>query len=147
MQRSKEINDARNVEPEPISISLALPLLIAAADESRDDLVDVWARLLAAAADPKRTGKFRSRFIEIARQLDPVDAAVMQAVAKWGDGLSDGDRNRLVQPTVVSLGLSSDEFDVSRENLTRLGLLNPPHPLHTLRPSALGREFLRAVND
>ena len=30
------------------SISIALPLLIAAADESRDELQEIWARLLAA---------------------------------------------------------------------------------------------------
>jgi hypothetical protein len=83
MPRFKELNDQRGVEPDPISISLALPLLVAAADESRDELVDLWARLLAAEADPTRTKKFRQLFIETANRMDPIDAAVLQIVAQF----------------------------------------------------------------
>jgi len=49
--------------PERPSISVLMPLLIAAADEERDELQEIWARLLAAAADPSRAGSFRNQFI------------------------------------------------------------------------------------
>jgi Abortive infection alpha len=70
---------ARNVKPDSPSISIALPLLIAAADESRDELRSIWARLLAAAADPARAKSFRIQFIEVVKQMDPLDAAVLDA--------------------------------------------------------------------
>jgi hypothetical protein len=46
------------VKAMPPSISLMLPLVIAAADEDRDELKEIWARLLAAAADPSRVKSF-----------------------------------------------------------------------------------------
>jgi hypothetical protein len=59
-QKAKERLKARGVEvPEPASLSITLPIFVAAADESRDELQDIWARLLAAAADPSRAGFFR----------------------------------------------------------------------------------------
>jgi hypothetical protein len=147
MQRSKELNDQRGVEPEPISISLALPLLVAAADESRDELVEMWARLLAAAADPTRTKKFRQQFIETAKQMDPIDAVVLQAIDQWPPEASEMMRIKWSQTTRGSLGLSDDEFEVSRSHLTKLGLLEAPQAMLGIRQSSFGREFLRAVSD
>jgi hypothetical protein len=54
----------RGEPTEPPSLSLLLPILVAAAEESRDELQDLWARLLAAAADPSRARSFRIQFIE-----------------------------------------------------------------------------------
>jgi hypothetical protein len=66
----------RKVEtPEPASLSVPLPILIAAADESRDELRDIWARLRAAAVEPSHAKSFRIRFIEVAKKMDPLDAA------------------------------------------------------------------------
>jgi hypothetical protein len=138
MQRSKEINDARKVEPEPISISLALPLLVAAADESRDELVDLWARLLAAAADPSRTKKFRARFIETTKQMDPIDALVLEKVAS---GMQNSDA------IINYLNLTRDELAVSAQHLRVLELLAHEVAANQLYLSSYGREFLRAVND
>src|SRR3954469_19735767 len=43
--KARERLRARRVEaPEPSSLSIALPIFIAAADESRDELQDIWAR-------------------------------------------------------------------------------------------------------
>ena len=44
----------RGVTPEPVSPSLAIPLLRAAYDESRPELQELWAQLIAAAMDPQR---------------------------------------------------------------------------------------------
>jgi hypothetical protein len=51
--------------------------MVAAADESRDELQEIWGALLAAAADPKRSRSFRLKFIEVAKELDPLDALVL----------------------------------------------------------------------
>src|SRR6185437_15652234 len=53
-RRTEEILAQRNVKPEPVSANLAIPLLQAAQDESREKLQELWARLLANAMDPKR---------------------------------------------------------------------------------------------
>ena len=53
MQRAKGRLEARGVaETTPASLTIALPVLRGAADESRPVIQDLWARLLAAAMDP-----------------------------------------------------------------------------------------------
>src|SRR6266852_1851280 len=50
LHRAEERLKARGIkDPEPASLTIALPIFRAAADESREQLQDLWARLLAAA--------------------------------------------------------------------------------------------------
>src|SRR5207244_6619587 len=67
----------RGVEdPQPASLSVALPILRGAADEDRDELMDLWARLLANAMDP-RVNNVRYSFIEAVKAMDPQDARTL----------------------------------------------------------------------
>jgi hypothetical protein len=72
-----ERRDQRITDPEPPSLKLALPILAAAADESHEELQDLWARLLAAAMSPKKSKLIRLRFVEVLKKLDPPDALVL----------------------------------------------------------------------
>jgi len=73
IKKAKDRQKARKTEHlEQPSISIAVPLLVAAADESRDELQEIWARLLAAATDPARAQSFRLRYIAVAKELDPL---------------------------------------------------------------------------
>jgi hypothetical protein len=142
VQKARERLEARNVDPARPSISIALPLLIAAADEDRDELQEIWARLLAAAADPNRTRAFRNAFIETAKLMDPLDAAVLQGGQTRGGRINGEVRNTLAS----ELRVTTDQIDVSARNLEKLELALPTH-----RPdvvvSPFGREFLRAISD
>src|SRR5260370_14015872 len=107
--KARERLKARGVEPtEPPSLSVVLPILVAAADESRDELQDIWAALLAATADPSRAKSFRIAFIEAAKKMDPMDAAVLQS-APGRDTISRSVRHSLA----LRLSVSDDEVDVS----------------------------------
>ncbi len=148
MEKAKERLEARKVTTEQPSISVALPLLIAAADEDRDELQEIWARLLAAAADPDRAKSFRGQFIEAAKQMDPLDAAVLHSAEKTEGAekragrVKQSDQNELA----AQLEVRRDEIEVSLGNLTRLGLMD--RPTHAdFFVSAFGREFLRAISD
>ena len=78
LRRAREKIKGRCIsEPQPVSLTVALPLLRAAADESRPELQDIWARLLANAADPSRSGRVRQSFIDAVRQMEPVDALAL----------------------------------------------------------------------
>jgi hypothetical protein len=131
---------ARNVSPERPSISVALPLLIAAADEDRQELQDLRARLLAAAADPKRTKSFRGAFIDVA-----MDAVVLQQAGATNQVITETIRNDVA----AKLNLSRDQLDVSLSHLIELnlmwGMTVSQTPDATVAP--LGREFLRAITD
>jgi hypothetical protein len=140
--------DARKAAIEQPSISVALPLLIAAADESRDELQEIWARLLAAAADPSRAKAFRNQFIEVSKQMDPLDAAVLQGAQQLPT--DPGRMAGVAKETLAKqLQVSRDEIEVSLGNLVRLRLAYPltESPVPDVLTSAFGREFLRMVSD
>ena len=103
---------------EEISPSLAVPLLEAAIDETREELADLWAKLLAAAMDPKRKQFVRADLISTLRQLEPIDARVLDAVYDQGT-LQPNARDNLAQ----RFSVSADEILVSLENLAALGCL------------------------
>jgi len=141
--RTKEILDARGVtETVALSPSLAVPLLQAAANDSQNELQELWARLLAAAMDPTRTNLVRQRFAEAIRKLDPPDTRVLTALPGRGGGIGQGD----LRAAASDVGTTRDEFEVSLENLVKAELLSEPTPkMWALSP--FGREFLRAVMD
>jgi hypothetical protein len=143
LEKANERMKARKAKAqEPVSLSITLPLLRAAADESRDELQDLWARLLAAAADPSRAGSFRLAFIDAAKKMDPLDAAVLHvAQADRGGRISGEDQNS----TAASLHVSRDEVDVSASNLEKLGCVLEVNT-QTKVISPFGREFLRTVS-
>ena len=147
MSCAKERLETRGVkDTKPASLTLALPILRGAADESREELRDLWARLLAAAMDPSRQSYVRQGFAEAIQKMDPLDARVLNHT-----------RNRVIAPkdrdTIsAELGISPDEFAVSLRNLTRIGTMIDPfsqNPEITLGSelAPFGREFLRVLMD
>jgi hypothetical protein len=63
----------RGIQPPfgELSPSIEMPLLKAALDDTREQLVDLWARLLAAAMDPTRKSRVRQSFITTLKQMEP----------------------------------------------------------------------------
>lgn len=137
-QKAKKRLEDNHVREPDASPSLALPIMLAAADESRDELQEIWAALLAAAADPARNKAFRLKFIDIAKKLDPIDITVLQVMADMGNVL-----NPVVRGLLLERGLNNDEIQISVNNLIDLGLLGNPS---TAMVYPLGKEFLRAVS-
>ena len=131
-------------EPQLVSLAVALPLFRAAADESRAELQDLYAKLLAAAADPSRSGVVRQSFIKIVQQMEPIDALVLQKLhdhSDWSPNARDALADMFKTP--------QDQIEVSFANLTKLdcimlrGGVDPARPILT----ATGRELMRAVRD
>jgi hypothetical protein len=135
----------RGIKPEQISPNRALPIFIAAADESIDELQELWAKLLAAAADPRRAKSFRMAFVNAAKLMDPLDAVVLEQAGASNQVISERVRNDLA----AKLNLSRDQLDVSLSHLIELNLMwgttIGATPDATMAP--LGREFLKAVAD
>ena len=127
------------IKVEPASLSIGLPILEAAADESREELQDLWAALLAAAADPSRSKSFRNEFMDIIKRMDPMDAVILKAAHEAGGHIDGNMRNALSS----KFQLGRDAVDVSISNLNKLNLLMEAPPRMHVTP--LGREFLRTL--
>jgi hypothetical protein len=141
---ARECLAARRVErTEPATLSVALPILQAAADEDRDEIVDLWARLLANAMDPSLRN-VRQSYIEAIKKMDPPDALALRYLHQNKlTAVRPGDI-ALANSTVVteghmakSVGLRVSALQVSLSNLESAGFLGRGgDDLHiTSRPS------------
>jgi hypothetical protein len=64
----------------PLSPSEAIPLLRAAADESRPELQELWARLLANATDPQRPATIKI-LIDVLKELDVLEGRILKRLS------------------------------------------------------------------
>lgn len=134
----------RNVTiTQPVSPSVAIPLIRAAYDESRPELQELWAGLIAAAMDPARSGRVRLSFIETLKQFDPLDALVLRArhtpqatpaIGPFADVLAS------------TLGATRDEVLLSVDNLISLRCIERDGG-NGLHVSRYGRALLAACSD
>ncbi len=129
------------VEPPP---AILLPLLQEAQEESRETLVDIWAKLVAAAMDPARVDSYRREYVEVAKQLEPVDTLVLPLLSMPGN-MSPTRREYIAS----RLGISTDAVQISFRNLERLELIaNGLTPTAGTTPflTPFGRQFLFLVS-
>ena len=110
-----------------------LPLIDRAIIEPDDDLQDVWAMMLANAADANCKAEMRTAFISMLAEMTHLDvqnlAKLAEAVSQTGttgifrtSGLpkmvmGDGSDGRVTMP--------SEDVQVSLANLGRLGCIHP----------------------
>lgn len=79
----KILRDRDIAEEQEVPENIAIPILEAAQSETRDELQQLWARLLANAMDPNRAHNVRPEFIQTIRKFEPIDARIffhMQAL-------------------------------------------------------------------
>lgn len=116
----------KRTEPSP---SVLVPLLTAAANESREELREIWAALLANAMTNKGR-RVRVEFFNVVRQLEPLDALLLRLVANsqlWRqhphavtrEGFA-GDRQCLECFVESSFGYGPNATKISFEALERL---------------------------
>jgi hypothetical protein len=118
VRKTKKIIEERNTETEPVSLTIAVPILKAAENESREELQNLWARLLANAMDSKRSATVRLEFIQIIQQLNPLDAMIL-------DHLNQTDRSAVINTRDVLMSryqLPESTVIVSLQHLTTLQL-------------------------
>ena len=152
-QRTEEILRDRGIVEQtiPMSPSVALPLLHAAQDETRQELQEMWARMLANGMDPTRRYSVRQSIISAVKSLDPPDAVVLQ---KAFDVSSSEQKSSDFSGFAEALGITNDELQLSISNLSRLGCISGTSSRHvegveiidSVSLTVLGREILRACS-
>jgi Abortive infection alpha len=117
-------------------------------DESREELAELWARLLANAMDPN-LNNVRHSFIEAVKKMDPMDAVVLQYVyvnqiasVRYGD-LKPGTSTVGTLNISQSIGKREDEAQVLIRHLEALSFFDM-QPSGGWLANAINREFMRA---
>ncbi len=139
----KERRMENPVEPSP---SIIIPLLAQAQEETREELLDLWARLLAAAMDPTRSFDYRREYVDIVRKLEPKDTSILALLTDY-NSQAIRTRNELS----VQLELRFAQIDIAFRNLVALGLATVPPGSYTidsglLYRTALGSELIRLLS-
>lgn len=136
-------------ETQPAPLSLALPILQGAADEEREELIDLWARLLASAMDPATRNNVRHAFIAAVKEMDPPDARVLhhiysEKLGRIRRGAGGGVGDASIDMIAGHLGYRPDDVEVSVEHLLALRFLitGPIDERNVWYPSAKLREFM-----
>lgn len=70
--------EAQQVEPKAIPARVGIPIIESAAREDREEMRDLWARLLVSAAKGLPVDEF---FIDLLRKLDPISALLLSTIA------------------------------------------------------------------
>jgi len=115
-------NQKNNVTPQPMSPSVGLPILENAVLEEREDIIDLWVKLLAAAMDPKRAQNVRYIYAEMLKKMDPTDALVFRELKTTGNG-----SNNLCYVLGTKLSLKPTQIEISLANLMDMGCARDPN--------------------
>jgi hypothetical protein len=139
---------------------MAAALIAGAQEESRPELMELWARLLANAMDPN-LNSVRQSFIEAVKKMDPVDAVVVRHLHEAKIMLvllnrEEGSSTQITGSDDIARAINrrSDEVELSMRHLKDLSLLDEhsstvgedDEQVEELSwwINAAGREFLRA---
>jgi hypothetical protein len=137
----KILKDREVAEQQELPEDIAIPLLEAAQGESREELQELWARLLANAMDPKRSNNVRAQFIETVRKFEPVDAGIFFHMQTTSEN-----RWPTEEEIAKSLSLRNSAVEVSIGHLVALKCVKR----HTAAQNAVhltsfGRELLHGL--
>lgn len=131
VDRVREINHARRIEGKEIPVlpKLVIPILENASLEENDLLQDLWAKLLSSAQGKDSSKVVRSAFIDIIKQLEVVDAQILElifsshsdAVDKWEINVrSSIDITFSASDIMKILNISEQACEDSIDNLMRV---------------------------
>jgi hypothetical protein len=147
-RRTEEILRERDVQDViELSPNMAVALVEGAQEEGREELMELWARLLANAMDPN-LNSVRQSFIEAVKNMDPVDAIVLRHIheenivfIQRGSASVEQKTNQRtgVEDISIAIGRRSDEVEVSFRHLRDIGFFDGEY-----YPNVLQREFMRA---
>jgi hypothetical protein len=150
-RRTEQIVRERDVQEfVELSPNLATALIGGAQDESREELMELWARLLANAMDPNLSN-VRQSFIEAVKKMDPPDGKLLHYIynervvrVRPGDGGNKTDTS--VEFISRELCVRYDDVVVSIDNLKALGFFTIPQSgdQNIWFPSSKFKEFMRA---
>ena len=164
-----EIFKSRELEggTTPLLPKHVIPILQYASLEDDDDIRDMWAGLIANAADPNVAFQIKRFFITILSEIDPLDAQILKDLDD--DSLSDKYSyatdaklnseeiakriDRSIEEVWLSLsslsrqGLIIDSFESNLESLDRgyMGF-RVKNPNSNIRLSHLGKELLNGCD-
>ena len=145
------------IEPSTIPLKTLLPLLEGASLEENEELSTKWAALLANAANLEESKQIHPSFMQILGQLSFQDAKLLDDIYpyivasshNWFFKVLNG--NELIIRCVTEdeksfsiLTMAAEEFEMTWDNLSRLGICRMDNNSSQLSFTTFGYEFIKA---
>lgn len=118
MNRASELLEAKGIQPQQVPRRVLMPLLEAGSLEDDPEIMELWAQLLASAAESP--ANVPPSFPEVLRQLEPVEAKLLSSV------VATRSHRENWPATTIDLDDLEGGRDVewrNLDNLERLGLI------------------------
>ncbi len=101
-----------------IPLRVAIPALENASLDERDEMLDLWAELLANFEDPDSEVEPEGMFVSLLSGMQPIDVAILRALVS---SAGDGGAKAAPQSTLEGISTDRDAILRSLHNLARLG--------------------------
>ncbi len=152
----------KEISPRKVPIKMLVPLINNGSLEENEDMQLKWASLLANAANPNYQYDIHSSYVEILKELSPLEAKLLDKMFDEINKKPPQEREELFfdkQKICTFMHIDPDRFNVLVDNLFRLSLLQPPashkgvrigkYPIvmrtyEVVQLTALGYDFVRA---
>jgi hypothetical protein len=124
LARAKKTMKAAGISPREVPLKIIHPLLEGAAVEEEPDLQEMWANLLANAADPETNSHISVSFISILKELSPNDARFLHELFErhQATALISLDSFQFMV-AASNVKLSEDQWHLSLDVLKRNGVI------------------------
>ncbi|MGC2742830.1 MAG: Abi-alpha family protein [Candidatus Angelobacter sp.] len=129
-KRVEEICAETAIKPQAVKLSLLFDIVDKASLEEDDDLQELWAQLLANAANPKHDALISTAFPDILKQISKEEAIFLEDLYLHGKSAASTyvmvrePANSPVSKAVLSSSSGRPAVSlVHQDNLTRLGLI------------------------
>jgi hypothetical protein len=123
LERFRRICEQASIEPRAVKLPLLFDIIDRATLEEDDDLQDLWANLLANAADPRELILVRTTFPEILRHISREEAQYLEEMFEISVK-AEGYTDRGYLPDSPDGEPHPQRLDdISYDNLRRLGVI------------------------
>lgn len=121
LEKAKHVLDERGIRPKAVNLKVLVPILESAGLEDNDDLIEMWAGLLASAASE---GEILPSFVGILSELSPSQARILDYIYTnqkeiQYEGTPGVEKHELKK----EMGLPVEKYGIRILNLRRLGLI------------------------
>lgn len=127
--KAKDFLESKGISPQNVPLKILVPLLDNGSLEENENIVDKWVALLANAANPNYKEKIRPCYIEMLKELSPIEVKLLDDLYKKSIVyIEDKNRNYIeVKLDIITfLNISETDYDLIIDNLFRLNILYSP---------------------